>query len=79
MTVFKRKGDPPKKQHINAAAPLTGGFSRIEAAGQALKETICLKRGIDSLTHLKILSHTDSAALMNDLDSLRRIRLTINP
>lgn len=77
-TVFKRKGDPPKQKAVHLAAPLAGGFDRIRAAGDALRETIRLKHGIDSLTHLKSLSHTDSAALVNDLDSLRRIRLTIN-
>ena len=78
-TVFKRKGDPPKQKPVHLTAPLAGGFDRIRAAGDALRETIRLKRGIDSLTHLKSLSHSDSAALINDLDSLRRIRLTIKP
>ena len=78
-TVFKRKGDPPKQKRINTVAPLATGFNRIEAAGTALRETICLKRNIDSLAHLKSLSHADSAALLSDLDSLRRLRLTINP
>jgi len=79
MTVFKRKGDPPKQKTISAIAPLAGGFSRIREAGLALKETIRLKRTIDSLTHLKTLSGADSAALLNDLDSLRHIHLTQQP
>jgi len=79
MTVFKRKGDPPKQKTVNAAAPLSGGFDRIREAGLALKETIRLKRKIDSLTHLKTLSRTDSAALLSDLDSLRHIQLTQQP
>jgi len=77
-TVFKRKSDPPKQKPVNATAPLSDSFDRIAAAGLALRETIRLKHHIDSLTHLKALSHTDSLALMDDLDSLRHIRLTIN-
>lgn len=77
-TVFRRKGDPPKHKTVSVAAPLTNGFDRIAEAGLALKQTIRLKHQIDSLTHLKALSHTDSLALMTDLDSLRHIRLTIN-
>ncbi|MBS1500763.1 MAG: hypothetical protein JST32_01790 [Bacteroidetes bacterium] len=79
MTVFKRKGDPPKPKIVNAATPLTGGFNRIRETGLALKETIRLKRGIDSLTHLKTLSKADSAQLLKDLDSLRHIQFTQYP
>jgi hypothetical protein len=79
MTVFKRKGDPPKQKSVSVAAPLAGGFDRIREAGLALKETIRLKRKIDSLTHLKTLNRTDSAALITDLDSLRHIHLTQQP
>lgn len=78
LTVFKRKGDPPKHPAANAATPLTNGFDRIREAGLALKTTIRLKHDIDSLTHLKTLSHADSAVLISDLDSLRRIRITLN-
>ena len=77
-TVCKRKGDPPKQKTIQVVSPVASGFDRIREAGDALRATIRLKHGIDSLTHQKSLSKADSIALMNDLDSLRHIRLTIN-
>jgi hypothetical protein len=58
--------------------PLTGGFSQIMAAGQALEETIRLKHEVDSITAKKTLSMTDSTSLLKDLDSLQHIRITIN-
>lgn len=79
MTVFKQKGDPPKQKAINAATPIAGGFDRIRQAGLALRETIRLKREIDSITKLRTLTHPDSIALLNDLDSLRHIHLTQQP
>ncbi len=78
LTVCKRKGDPPKQTAIQVVSPVTSGFDRIREAGTALRGTIRLKRRIDSLTRLKSLSRADSIALVNDLDSLRHIRLTIN-
>ena len=77
-TICKRKGDPPKQKMIRIVSPVASGFDRIREAGEALRATVRLKHGIDSLTHLRSLSKTDSIALMNDLDSLRHIRLTIN-
>lgn len=77
-TVFKLKGEPPKQKAMPVVSPVASGFDRIRKAGEALRATIRLKHGIDSLTHLKSLSRADSSALMNDLDSLRHIRLIIN-
>jgi len=66
-----------------AAAPnnrplsINDGFDNIIAAGAALKQTIRLKRQVDSLTAKKTLTKTDSLILMRDLDSLQHIRITL--
>lgn len=72
---------PPKprsKQSVSAK-PLDDGFSRIRAAGRALGETIRLKKRVDSLLAKPSLSSLDSSGLVRDLDSLRHIRMQLNP
>lgn len=79
LTVFRRKDNAKHTHTVSAAAPISDGFDRIHAAGLALRETIRLKREIDSLTQLTALSRKDTIRLSSDLDSLRHIRLNLNP
>lgn len=71
MPLIERKAKPPKA----GAAPVTEGFDNIMAAGVALKQTIRLRRQVDSITARKTLSKTDSLTLLRDLDSLQHIRI----
>lgn len=73
FTVF-RHPEPAKKPAIKKTAqPLNDGFNQIMLAGAQLKQTIRLKKIVDSILLKKVLSAADSAALLNALDSLRHI------
>jgi hypothetical protein len=70
------------KDHVAAApkhgpVPVNEGFDNIMAAGAALKQTIRLRRQVDSVTAKKTLTKTDSLTLLRDLDSLQHIRITL--
>lgn len=69
---------PGKKTAIPIAKPVNDGFGQIIKASTTLQETIRLKQRVDSITAKKVLSKADSTELLNDLDSLQRIRITIN-
>jgi hypothetical protein len=72
FTVFRRHDQPPKvvKSIVN---PVTGGFDQIMRTGEKLKQTIALKRQIDSLTSKKQLSAADSLALEQALDTIQKL------
>jgi hypothetical protein len=53
-------------------------LSRVLAAGEALRQTIHLRRQIDSISHKKVLTSTDSMALIRALDSLQHIQLNLS-
>lgn len=57
--------------------PMNDGFDNILSAGQALKQTIKLRRQVDSITAGQTLTRSDSLTLLRDLDSLQHIRLTL--
>ena len=76
-TVFRPKGEPKKAPVLKITGPMTGGFDQIMRMGDALRVTISLKKQVDSLTRQTILSKTDSAVLLKDLDSLQHIRFAI--
>ena len=59
------------------ATPVNEGFDNIIAAGIALKQTIRLRRQVDSITAKKSLTNADSLSLLRDLDSLQHIRITL--
>jgi len=76
--------DKVVSEHKPAAAasrekvtPLNDGFDNIMAAAAALKETIRLRREVDSITAKRTLTKPDSLTLLRDLDSLRQIRITL--
>lgn len=56
---------------------LNNGFDHILAAGAALRQTIRLRREVDSITTKKVLTKADSLTLVRELDSLQHIRLTL--
>jgi hypothetical protein len=73
FTVFRHREIPEKK--IQLTAPVTHGLDEIIQAGSALRQTIELKKQVDSLTKKKKLSSADSATLLKDLDSLNHIKI----
>jgi hypothetical protein len=76
FTVFRRHPAPTKIMKP-VTGPVSGGFEQIMLAGAKLKETIALKREIDSLTAKKTLSATDSLALEKALDTIQHLNQTI--
>ena len=75
-TIFFQSGKENKITHP-VVKPLDNGFNQILAAGTALKQTIRLRRQVDSITAKKALTKSDSITLVRDLDSLQHIRLTL--
>ncbi|MBS1527804.1 MAG: hypothetical protein JST19_19325 [Bacteroidetes bacterium] len=69
--------DATTKPLKSGKQPLDEGFERIVSAGAALKQTIHLRRKVDSLTAKKALTRGDSILLLRDLDSLQQIRITV--
>ena len=61
----------------NVAPPINEGFDNILAAGMALKQTIRLRRQVDSITARKALTKADSLILLRDLDSLQHISINL--
>ena len=57
--------------------PVNESFDNIMAAGMALKQTIRLRRQVDSITAGKDLTKADSLTLLRDLDSLQHIRINL--
>ena len=78
FTVFRHREAPKANAPVKIASPVSGGFDRIMQAGAALRQTIRLKKRVDSITRKKTLSPADSAALFKDLDSLQHIHRTLN-
>ena len=78
--VLFRKSQPlaVKQPPKSTLKPLNDGFSEILRVGAALKETISLKKQVDSITAKKILNKTDSATLVADLDRLQQINQPFN-
>ncbi len=73
FTVFRhpeQKTRPVPKMTIQ---PLHDGFDQILRAGAQLKETIRLKKIVDSISNKKQLSGHDSITLVQALDSLQHI------
>ena len=70
------KDEANKLPDVNKT-PVNDGFDNIMAAGVALKQTIRLRRQVDSITAKKTLTKTDSLSLLRDLDSLQHIRITL--
>nr|WP_294791018.1 hypothetical protein [uncultured Mucilaginibacter sp.] len=52
-------------------------LDRITAAGEALRQTIRLRRHVDSISAKKALTKTDSLGLIQALDSLQHIQMAL--
>jgi hypothetical protein len=78
MTVFSPPPVVKKAVAPTVTMPLSSGFDKIMQAGSALRQTIRLKRQVDSLTRRKQLSKADSIELLKDLDSLQHISKPFN-
>lgn len=72
FTVFRHpeKVVAEKKKAVN---PVGEGFDRILRASEQLRQTIALKRLVDSISSKKTLTAKDSTALDSALDRLREI------
>jgi hypothetical protein len=71
FTVFRHP--EPKANPVLVLHPIHDGFDEILKAGAQLKETIRLKKLVDSISAKKQLSETDSVTLVQALDSLQHI------
>lgn len=81
FTVFRPRDIPVKINpavKISHPEPISDGFSQIMQAGAALKETISLKKVVDSITAKPTLSKADSTVLENALDRLQQINKPLN-
>ena len=88
LTVFRYR--PPAVKHIatgtgikkppkSSLSPVTDGFGQILRIGDEIKETIALKKIVDSLTTKKSLSRQDSITLERALDRLQQIKQLVKP
>jgi hypothetical protein len=83
FTVFRNSGSGSasgtaapgqKRSQVKSHHPLDEGFSRILETGEALKQTLGLKRKVEGLLAKGRLSPTDSVVLDGALDSLRLLQ-----
>ncbi|MFS2185638.1 hypothetical protein ACCC92_03130 [Mucilaginibacter sp. Mucisp84] len=73
FTVFRRPEPKTKPVARMVPRPLHDGFDEILHAGAQLKETIRLKKIVDSITAKKQLNAGDSSSLVKALDTLQKI------
>jgi hypothetical protein len=67
---LRKRAAPPSRITVS---PVSDGISQVLGLGAALKETIALKRQVDSLDHQKTWDKNDSATLLTDLNRLNQI------
>ena len=65
----KRPAPPPKV----TISPVSDSFSQVLRLSAALKETLVLKKQVDSISRKQTLDKSDSAILLKDLDKLQQI------
>lgn len=58
-------------------AVMNDGFDQLLSAGAVLRQTIQLRRRVDSISAKKVLSKTDSQTLIRALDSLQHMQMTL--
>nr|WP_221452838.1 hypothetical protein [Mucilaginibacter sp. FT3.2] len=73
FTVFNKPPVVDKSKVNKEVRPLSDGFDRILRTGAALKETMAIKKQVDSLTAKKLLNHSDSIGLEKALDRLQQL------
>ncbi|NHA05491.1 hypothetical protein G7092_16900 [Mucilaginibacter sp. HC2] len=76
FTVF-RHPERAKAIAVEKVSPLEDGFSKIMQATGSIRETIQLKKLVDSLTAKKQLTGQDSTLLDSALDHLSKIHQTL--
>jgi hypothetical protein len=73
-----KKPAAQRPAHTRSEQPLFDTeLSSVLAAGEALRQTIHLRRQIDSISHKKALTSADSMTLIRALDSLQHIQLNL--
>jgi hypothetical protein len=80
FTLFRHPPAPPQKTKaaVRQPAVIEDSFSRILETGAALKQTLTLKKEVETILARGKLSHTDSLALNSALDSLQLIQKQFN-
>jgi len=78
FTLFRHPDQKKQPELKTTVHPLHDGFDQILQAGAQLKETIRLKKTVDSISAKKHLSANDSIGLVQALDSLRKIHPKLN-
>jgi len=73
FTLLRRPETKARPAARITVQPLHDGFDEILLAGAQLKETIRLKRIVDSISAKKLLNRSDSITLVQALDSLQHI------
>jgi hypothetical protein len=73
FTVLRAREPGPGNPAKGMLYPVGAGFSQILQAGSELRETLALKRQVDSIAGKKTLSAHDSLVLEKALDRLRQI------
>jgi hypothetical protein len=73
FTLFRHREKPNPVAAKAVISPVSDGFSRIMDAANGIKETMVLKKMVDSLTGKKQLNARDSLTLDSALDRLRVI------
>lgn len=73
FTLFRHRETPRPVAAKAVINPVSDGFSRIMDAANGIKETLTLKKLVDSLTSKKQLSGHDSLTLDSALDRLKVI------
>ncbi len=75
FTLRKPPVPPPKI----SVSPVSDGVGQILSLSSAMKETLALKKQVDSISTLKKPDVTDSALLLKDLDRLGQINKILKP
>jgi len=65
----KRPAPPPKV----TISPVSDSFSQVLRLSAALKETLVLKKQVDSISRKQTMDKSDSVILLKDLDKLQQI------
>lgn len=73
FTIFRSRSAPPHVNLAGTAAPVSSGFDELLQATGRIRETLHLKRFVDSLSHKKELTSSDSTALIHALDRLQQL------
>ena len=73
FTIFRSRSARSTVTVAGTTAPVGSGFDELMQATGRIRETLLLKRSVDSLSDKQQLSSTDSIALIHALDRLQQL------